>query len=238
MNASFFHVMSQGINREHIFNDKNDIITYKRLIKKYKINTIEIIAYCIMSNHVHLLIYADKVENLTKFMHKINTIYAIYYNNKYKRVGYVFRDRFKSEIIETEYYIKNCIDYIHLNPVKANICKKPELYMHSSYNEYIGKKYIITGKALELVFGNKCTVYEIKDTDEQFIDDETSEDKCKRVIQEFINKNNCSRKEIIEDINKLKELILNLKMKNGISYRVIEAEIGIQKDKLRRMIIQ
>ena len=70
-------------------------------------------------------------------MHKVNTLYAIYFNKKYNRVGYVFRDRYKSQAIYSEKQLYTCINYIHYNPVKAGICKIASEYEYSSYNEYI-----------------------------------------------------------------------------------------------------
>ena len=92
LNTSFFHVMSQGINREKIFYKKSYCKKYLNLMqeneKKYNV---EIIAYCVMSNHVHMLIYAEKINNLSNFMRMINTSYARYFNWYENRVGYVFR---------------------------------------------------------------------------------------------------------------------------------------------------
>lgn len=237
MDTSFFHVMCQGINKEYIFDNKKDIMMYKNLVRKYKKNNIEIIAYCIMNNHVHLLIYTNEVDSLTQFMHKINTIYGIYYNKTHNRVGYVFRDRFKSESIKSGYHLKNCIDYIHLNPVKAKICTKPQLYMHSSYNEYIGKKYIITDNAIRLAFGDEKVDYEIGDVEEEFIEVGNNYEKCKRIIENFTAKSQMTIEEIIKSKEYLKELVRILNKENKISYRIIEFEIGIKKDRLRRLIM-
>ncbi len=237
MDSSYFHVMSQGINKEFIFKDDKDIMVYKRLIKKYKRELVKIIAYCVMNNHVHILIYADEINNLTKFMHKINTIYAMYYNQKYKRVGYVFRDRYRSEIIESQYYLKQCIDYIHLNPVKAKLCEKPEDYEYSSYNEYIKNKYSITDKLDKSEVSNERINYKIENVKEEFIENETKKEKCRRIIKNFLDKNNMTKNQMLENQEKTKELILKLRKIGGISYRNIEEELGIKKDKLRRLIM-
>ena len=93
-----------------------------------------------MDNHVHILIKEDSIERVSHFMHKINTIYAMYFNKKYNRIGYVFRDRYKSQAIYSEKQLYTCINYIHNNPVKAGICKIASEYEYSSYNEYIENK--------------------------------------------------------------------------------------------------
>ena len=93
-----------------------------------------------MDNHVHMLVFSDFIEELSKTMSSVNTKYAIYYNKKMDRCGYVFRDRFKSEIIIDRKHLENCIKYIHNNPVKANICKIPSEYNYSSYKDFLNKK--------------------------------------------------------------------------------------------------
>ena len=96
---------------------------------------IKIIAYCIMNNHTHMLLETTDLKNLSKYMQSLNTRYGKYYNKKYKRVGYVFRDRYKAEGIYSEEQLYNCINYIYNNPVKAGICEKAEEYSFSNYRK-------------------------------------------------------------------------------------------------------
>lgn len=127
--TSFFHVITQGINKQYIFDQSEDIKYYiKIMYELLKEHNIEIIAYCIMNNHVHILIKTEIVKELSKYMQCLNTKYAKYYNKKYNRVGYVFRDRYKSEGIYSEEHLYNCIQYIYNNSVKAGICLKAEEY--------------------------------------------------------------------------------------------------------------
>ena len=94
--ASFFHVMVQGHNKEYIFEKDKNKKKYLKLMKENE-KEIEILAYCIMGNHVHMLIHTSKIDDMSKFMHKINSEYAMYYNYIEKgRVGSVYRDRYKS----------------------------------------------------------------------------------------------------------------------------------------------
>lgn len=134
--TTFFHVITQGIERSYIFKYDDDIKYYikvmNELIEEYKL---KIIAYCIMNNHAHILINVESTENLSKYMHRLNTKYAIFYNKKHNRVGYVFRDRYKSEGIYNEVQLYNCIEYIYNNPVKAGICKFPWEYPYSNYKK-------------------------------------------------------------------------------------------------------
>lgn len=152
----FIHNMVQGINQEYIFQEDEDKRKYVSLMKKYyqKFNIV-IIAYCIMDNHVHMLIYTNDIDNISKFMKELNSQYAMYYNRKHNRVGYVFRNRFDSKPIFTQKHILNCIKYIHMNPVKANKVSKEQDYIFSSYNDYINKENFINSKVLNFLFGSE-----------------------------------------------------------------------------------
>ena len=128
----------------------NNINILKEYKEKYDV---QIYAYCIMSNHFHLLIKAD-LEELASFMAKILAIYAIYYNKIHQRIGYVFEGRYKSQCIEDTNYFWNCFRYIHRNPVKAGIVKNEMQYKYSSFNEYYGTSKIISTKPIETIYGN------------------------------------------------------------------------------------
>lgn len=110
------------------------------LLEKQEENNINIISYCIMDNHIHLLLNVNNIENMCKFMHQINTKYAKFYNKVNNRVGYVFRNRYFSKEILDYNQLKRCIVYIHRNPVVAKIVKNEKDYKYSSYNEYLESK--------------------------------------------------------------------------------------------------
>lgn len=162
LNSIFKHVMVQGINKEYIFGKEEYIRKYKEIICiKQKEYNIKILAFCIMDNHAHFLIYNEKSEELSKFMQKLNTSYSIYYNKVNNRIGYVFRDRYKSKPILSQRQLYTCLRYIHYNPIKANICENLNQYPHSSYNEFFENPKIIDSKSKEILFGNKDNFEEI-----------------------------------------------------------------------------
>ena len=130
-NTSFFHVMVQGIRKEYVFTEREDIELYIRLIYTYmKKYSVKIIAYCVMNNHAHLLTYVEEIEELSKFMKCINTTYAMYYNKKYKKTGYVFRNRYRAEPIFNQEHLVNCINYIHN---KKSFQYKIYTFLHKKY---------------------------------------------------------------------------------------------------------
>lgn len=134
--TGYYHVVARGINHEKIFLQPREKNNFKRLLRKYSEKyEVEIYAYCIMSTHIHLLIKSE-IQVLSAFMGMVLAEYAEYYNFKHGRNGHVFQNRFTSECIETEKYFWNCIQYIHLNPVKANMVKTASNYKYSSMKDY------------------------------------------------------------------------------------------------------
>lgn len=137
INGKFYHVMVQGINKEKIFyNDEYKKIYIKLIFEYATKNNIKIIAYCIMTNHAHMLLKINNINEMSKFMKIVNMKFAMLYNHIEDRVGIVFRNRFESEYIYDEKYFYNCIQYIHNNPVKAGLVNKQKDYKFSSANNY------------------------------------------------------------------------------------------------------
>lgn len=214
--TSFFHVIVQGINKEYIFNKEMDIKYYIKIMYEMKRQlNIKIISYCIMNNHAHILIETDKISDLSKYMQKVNTKYGIYYNKKNQRVGYVFRDRYKSEGIYSEKQLYNCISYIYRNPVKAKMCETPEEYPYSNIKEYRGKI-------------ENSGEYRFLDIEEKI--------NYKEIIEEYLTKNKLIKEELLKNKKELKELVKVLKQENRISFRKIEKELDISRETLRKLL--
>lgn len=213
LNTSFFHIVVQGIKREYIFKNKEYMETYKTLLIKYgEIYNIKILAYCIMNNHAHVLIFTESIENMSKFMKCANTSYGHYYNKLEERVGFVFRDRYLSEPIYNEKHLFNCISYIHLNPVKAKMVKMQREYIYSSYNEYINKNGIITEEILKIIFGStkdylKMFLQLSIGEEWEFIDVDKTKENPRAKIEQYCKNRDIRIDEIISDEEKLIELI-------------------------------
>ena len=150
--SGIYHVVLRGINKQRIFEDDEDNQKYLETIKTYKENSgYEIYAYCLMSNHIHLLMKEGK-EDLGVAFRRIGASYVYWYNWKYSRRGHLFQDRYKSEAVETDNYFLAAMRYIHQNPMKAGMVKEIQAYPWSSYGEYIKKPEICdTQFALVLV---------------------------------------------------------------------------------------
>lgn len=232
LGTSFFHVMVQGIQKEYIFNQEKYIKKYLELLKQYtKESDIEIVAYCIMSNHAHMILYTENTDAMSKAMQKINTSYAQYYNKvKEGRVGYVFRNRFKSEPITNKRYLLQCIKYIHQNPVKANIVTKSEDYQFSSYNEYKNseKKFKHTEIKDQITQEDYQIICENENCTNIFIDVDINQSEIiKDAITEYIKMQEKDLVEIFINRKFLKKLIQYLKKEKGIKYTEIMKELEI-----------
>lgn len=237
LESSFFHVIIQGIKKEFVFKKEEYKERYLQLIYKYKNEyNIEIIAYCIMDNHAHLLIYSEKIDKLASFMHRTNSIYAQHYNKKEERVGYVFRNRYVSEEISNEQYLISCINYIHTNPVKAGIVKECKEYKYSTYNDYINNKGNIKNKKVEEALGkyNYKDICNLPCDDIYFYDvDVNKEEILEEAIEKYKKGKEKSLEEIMQDKQLLKELIKLLKNKYKITYVDIMKKLRISKGKMR-----
>ena len=140
--SGIYHIMLRGINQQDIFEDDEDRQRFIKTLGRVKKETdIEIFAYCLMNNHIHLLI-KEKNYEVSKIIKKIGTSYVYYFNWKNERSGHLFQDRYKSEVVESDEYLYTVIRYIHHNPVKAGLSGLAD-YKWSSYNNYIHKPGII-----------------------------------------------------------------------------------------------
>ena len=140
--TGIYHVMLRGVNQQQIFEEKEDARKFLWILKECKaISEFKLLAYCLMGNHVHLLIKEGR-ELLGQIFKRIGGRYVYWYNTKYQRVGHLFQDRFKSEPVDSDEYLMAVIRYIHQNPVKAGLCKRAEDYPYSSWREYLSEPWI------------------------------------------------------------------------------------------------
>jgi len=229
--TGIYHIMVRGINKEQIFNrvvHKNIVI---EIIKNIREDIeFDVIAYCIMDNHLHLLIKTDE-DKLETLMKKLNVKYAMHYNKIEKRYGHVFQDRFKSEVVENDEYLLGALRYIHNNPVKARITKNILDYSWSSAKDYINMhSEIVSDKYLKEISGlfrdeNEFIKFHRINDDNVYIDTREEESENTRNIV-----NNLIEKFVIDygitdqsqiTIDKKEELAEKLVKLNIISYREI-----------------
>ena len=133
--SGYYHVIMRGIDRQTIFEDEADFRKFLSILKRCRREEcVTVCAYCLMSNHVHLLINSI-TGNLSRFLKKVGVHYVSYFNSKYERVGHLFQDRFQSEPVEDETYLLTVFRYILRNPEQAGLCTARD-YPWSSYHLY------------------------------------------------------------------------------------------------------
>jgi len=151
-NAGIYHVMLRGINRQNIFEEREDYERFKECLSGVKKKCgIKLFGYCLLSNHIHILTGTDR-EPIGTSLKRICVSYVFWYNRKYNRQGPLFQDRFKSEPVEDDIYLLSALRYIHQNPVKAGICSRLRDYQWSSYIDYMdgGDGFTDTGDVLNM----------------------------------------------------------------------------------------
>lgn len=122
--SGIYHIMLRGINKQQIFEDDEDCQKYLQILKECKaVSEFKLFAYCLMGNHIHLLIQLGK-EPIDLIFKRIGSRYVYWYNLKYRRTGHLFQDRYKSEPVEADSYFLTVVRYIHQNPPKD---KNPKL---------------------------------------------------------------------------------------------------------------
>ncbi|WP_040207483.1 REP-associated tyrosine transposase [Neobacillus jeddahensis] len=133
-----YHIILRGANRQEFFHDDEDCWSFLGILHKYKLKSkVEIYGWCLMSNHVHLLL-KEGDEDLSITMKRIGVSFVLYYNGKYETSGHLFQDRFKSENVEDVRYLFTVIRYIHQNPLKAGMVKRIDDWRWSSCRHYYG----------------------------------------------------------------------------------------------------
>ena len=150
-----YHVMLRGNGKQIIFEDDSDRRTFLQLLEeKAAAGDVKVIAWCLMSNHVHLLL-DDPEHALSHFMHALATAYARRFNEKTGHVGAVFQGRFASVPIASDAQLLQAVRYIHENPVKAGT-GSIDAYPWSSYREYLGEARVAdTAMVLDMVGGRE-----------------------------------------------------------------------------------
>lgn len=150
LDETYYHIYNRGVNKRRIFIDNEDYTVFLNLLKRYLSNTpikdnkgreytslfdrIELLSFCLMPNHYHILIYQKDSLAITSLLRSVATSYTMYFNKKYKRVGPLFQDRYKASLVSNDAYLMHISRYIHLNH------KDYKNWEFSSYPYYLREK--------------------------------------------------------------------------------------------------
>lgn len=240
--TSIYHVVIRGLDRQIMFECANDYTKYLDILSFYKQEChFELYAYCLMSNHVHLLIKPTDISLETIFR-KINTHYAVWFNMKYQRVGHLQQERFYSEPVEDNNYLITVIKYIHYNPQKAGLEPSPGAYYKwTSIHEYLSNSYnlIDSSFVFEIIKREDLLIPYEDNTNTQHLDVDTikkrlPDDVAKEIICKITGNDNCSN---FSELNlKKRNKYIKEFYKNGISIRQINRLTGISRGIIQRVI--
>ena len=188
---SVYHVFNRGVEKRVIFQDEQDYHLFLyylyiyltplekvlrryhtlpiRLFNKNVAKDVDLLAYCLMPNHFHLLVKQKGTAGVSSFMKQLSNAYTQYFNHKYKRTGGLFEGRYKAIRIPTDELLVHTSRYIHLNPFVADMTKNLESYQHSSYPAY-------TGLTQDILISPEMVLYFFKSPHKykEFVDDYTS----------------------------------------------------------------
>lgn len=242
--TGIYHVMLRGINRQTIFEEDEDRWRFLETLDKYKeVSQFELYAYCLMDNHIHLLI-KETEESISVSIKRISSSYVYWYNTKYERCGHLFQDRFKSEKVETKLSFLKVLRYIHQNPLKAGLAKTVFESSWTSIQEYIGKTHLITvDKGLNLFHKDgeialkQFTAYMAEETEERCLVDDAKTKLSDSQLKDYL------RTLGFMDMNKLQHMkkeerdaiLAGLKELKGVSIRQISRITGISKSVIDRV---
>ncbi|SHN79776.1 transposase [Desulfitobacterium chlororespirans] len=241
--TGIYHVIMRGINRQNIFDDKEDRRKFIEKLVYYKtVCGYKIYAYCLMDNHIHVLIQ-ELNEPLSISIKRISSSYVMWFNKKYERCGHLFQERFRSEVVETDRYFLTVLRYIHQNPVRAKIVEDVAKYPWSSYHEFFLTDSKVDREYVLKIFGDisadaliNFSEFHKDKNDDSCLDAETLRLISDETIKEMIRVQfGTDSVRLIEMEKTLQSKILRaLKSMDGVSVRQISRVTGLSKSKVWR----
>lgn len=177
---AYYHIYNRGVAKDPVFHDEDDYTVFLSLLKRYLggkntknkqrhyyddlARDVEVLSYCLLPNHFHLLLYQHTPHAMTRLLRRVMTSYSMYFNKKYSRVGPLFQGSYKASLIDNESYLWHISRYIHLNALDAG--STLEDYLYSSYRYYSGNNkasWLNTERILKLTDGSQAYKEFVKD---------------------------------------------------------------------------
>lgn len=238
-----YHVMLRGVNKQQIFEEKEDYEKFIQILEDCKeISKFELYAYCLMGNHIHLLLRVEK-EPLETVFRRIGSRFVYWYNIKYERHGHLFQDRYKSEPIDDDAYFVVALRYILRNPVKAGLCKYAKDYQYSNFKDYVSSEENTlsdTEMGLSLIGKEEFEDYINTENNDSCLEIEANpqiritDEKAKKIIHK---KAKCDSVADFQEIPKAKrDKLLRVLKEQGLSIRQISRLTGTPKGVVERAV--
>jgi len=242
--SGIYHVMIRGINKQNIFEDDADRYKFLEILKYFKgICKYELYSYCLMSNHIHILL-EELDDTVSVAIKRISSSYVMWYNKKYDRSGHLFQERFKSEPVNDDGYFIRVLRYIHQNPTKAGMTNNILEYRWTSHYEYMSKPSIINiDRALELFSSNRDNGIDLyikymnEDNEDKFLDLEHKiilSDNDILTYLKSLGVENISSLQQMDHVSR-DDIIRKIKKLDSVSLRQISRITGISKSVIGRI---
>ncbi|MCK6208833.1 transposase [Bacillus infantis] len=242
--TGIYHVMLRGINKQTIFEDDEDRRRFIYTVLKYKKKyDFDLFAYCLMDNHVHLLL-KEKEITLSDIIKNLSSSYVYWYNTKYDRSGHLFQGRFRSENVETTPYFLKVIRYIHQNPLKAGLARSAFSSKWTSIHEYTSPSSPLnTAAALKLFSQNKDeSITLFKEYMNALNQDECLEDnprsrKTDEQLISYIREIGIHHTSMLQQMNKPQRntILRELRKLEGVSDRQLSRVTGVSRSIIQRL---
>lgn len=224
--SNTYHIVLKGNNAQQIFFDNQDCLSFLRCLKNASdVYNTSLFAYCLMSNHVHLLMQFAE-NNMAQMFKSFGASFVFRYNAKYDRTGGLFNGRYYSKAVNDDEYLLMVLKYIHYNPVKAGLCKRPSDWAWSSYREYITEKeeFADTGFIRKIFTENQFL--ELHQTKEQDVFD------CLMIDQDIWKVSDKQLEPVVQELRRsysAEDIMMQLKRAGIPSYRIAKL-LGISRD--------
>ncbi|RKQ29270.1 transposase [Oceanobacillus halophilus] len=242
--SGIYHIMLRGINRQTIFEDDVDKRRFLETLLKYKpVCNYQIYSYCLMDNHVHLLM-KETDESISVAIKRISSSYVYWYNQKYERTGHLFQERFKAEVVENPISFLTVLRYIHQNPMKAGLAKSVFESKWTSFYEYIHQANIVDiDFALQLFSTDRRKAIKLyaehaqQTNDDQCLEDTVILRRSDREVMEYLYELGIPNKNTLQQLDKRErnKILIRLTALEGVSLRQIARITGVSKSVIHRV---
>jgi len=232
--SGYFHVIVRGIGRQAIFEERDDYLFYLSILRRFSVETgVAILAYCLMENHVHLLL-RDDGQRVSLMMKKMGVSYSQYFNKKYERCGHLFQDRFLSEAIENEAYLLSVFRYILNNPAKAGICPA-QAYEWSSYALYNVPQSLVDLNMIRELLGDRYAAFVSEPNDDKCLECEAvprGDNWAREMMRACLGEQSGMVLQALD--RKARNAALRKLKEGGLTVRQIERLTGINRNIVQR----
>lgn len=231
-----YHIIIRGVNRQNIVHDDEDRLKLIETLRRYCTGPdVTLVAYCLMDNHLHLLLRVE--DGVSMLVKKVASSYVYYFNHKYDRIGHLFQDRYKSEAVNSDDYLLTVARYILQNPLKAGLCGIKD-YRWSSWAEIETNDGLCDTQVLCECVGDRQSLlaYCLTPSDDTCLDIRESkairDDEARSVLCRIARMNNPSDIATLEK-HRRNTVLAQAKAK-GLSVRQISRITGLERNIVQR----